>query len=110
MALFRRGFPKCVIVHSDRGSQYCSNAYREIISDHELIQSMSRKGDCWDNACSESFFHTLKVEAIYGEALLNREEMRELIFEYVEVDYNLTRRHSTLGYLNPTQFELENVA
>jgi len=64
MALWCRGFQKGVIVHSDRGSQYCSKAYRKIIDKHQLNQSMSRKGNCWDNACVESFFHSLKVEAI----------------------------------------------
>jgi transposase InsO family protein len=110
MALFRRGFPKDVIVHSDRGSQYCSNAYRELLDDNQLKQSMSRKGNCWDNACVESFFHSLKVEAVHDEPLRNREEMRQGIFEYIEVDYNLTRRHSAIGYLSPTQFEQLNVA
>lgn len=64
MALFRRGFPEQVITHSDRGSQYCSKDYRYLISTYNLKQSMSRKGNCWDNACVESFFHSMKVEAI----------------------------------------------
>jgi len=108
MGLWRRGMPKDVIVHSDRGSQYCSKDYRKIIKENDLSQSMSRKADCWDNACSESFFHSLKVEAIYGEPILNREEMRALIFEYIEIDYNKTRRHSTIGFLSPEQFERKN--
>jgi len=110
MALFRRGFPKGVIMLSDRGSQYCSQVYRELLGDHQLKQSMSRKGNCWDNACVESFFHSLKVEAIHDEPLRNREEMRQAVFEYIEVDYNLTRRHSAIGYLSPMQFEQLNVA
>lgn len=110
MALSRRGFPKEVIVHSDRGSQYCSNAYRKIINNHPLKQSMSRKGNCWDNACVESFFHSLKVEAIQYEPLMSRDQMRQAVFQYIEVDYNRQRRHSALGYLSPEQYEKRNVA
>lgn len=110
MALWRRGKPKGVIIHSDRGSQYCSHAYRNIIEQHGLIQSMSRKGNCWDNACVESFFHSMKVEAVQYEPIMNRETMRQHIFEYIEVDYNKKRRHSALGYLSPERFEQLNVA
>lgn len=110
MALWRRGFPQGLIIHSDRGSQYCSTAYREIISGNKLNQSMSRKGNCWDNACVESFFHSLKVEAIHAEPLMDREAMRSTVFEYIDIDYNRQRRHSTLGYLSPEKFELKNVA
>lgn len=105
MALWRRKFPKGVIIHSDRGSQYASSAFRKIISDKNLIQSMSRKGNCWDNACAESFFHSLKVELIMGEPLRNREKTRETIFEYIEVDYNRTRRHSANGFMSPERYE-----
>ncbi|EJG0514650.1 IS3 family transposase [Vibrio parahaemolyticus] len=110
MALFRRGFPEEVIVHSDRGSQYCSKDYRDLITAYNLKQSMSRKGNCWDNACVESFFHSMKVEAIQYEPIMTRDEMRQTVFEYIEVDYNRTRRHSTLGYLSPVNFEQQNVA
>ena len=110
MALFRRGLPKNVIVHSDRGSQYCSHAYLDLIEKHQLIQSMSRKACCWDNACAESFFHSLKVEAIQYEPIMDRETMRQTVFKYIEVDYNKTRRHSSLGYLSPENFELKNSA
>lgn len=110
MALFRRGFPEGVIVHSDRGSQYCSHDYRCLIERNKLQQSMSRKGNCWDNACAESFFHSLKVEAVQYEPLMTRSEMRENVFEYIEVDYNRVRKHSALGYLSPEQFELKEVA
>ena len=110
MALWRRQRPKHVIVHSDRGSQYCSTAYRTLIDDHPLQQSMSRKGNCWDNACAESFFHSLKVEALYGEPPMNRKQMKQAVFEYIEVDYNRTRRHSAIGYLSPEQFETLNVS
>ncbi|NOI36806.1 IS3 family transposase, partial [Vibrio cyclitrophicus] len=109
MALFRRGFPEQVITHSDRGSQYCSKDYRDLISTYNLKQSMSRKGNCWDNACVESFFHSMKVEAIQYEPIMTREQMRQTIFEYIEVDYNRTRRHSALGYLSPMNFEKQNV-
>ena len=110
MAMFRRGFPKGVIVHSDQGSQYCSKAYRALMTKYEHKQSMSRKGNCWDNACAESFFHSLKVEAIQYEPLKDRESMRQSVFEYIEVDYNRTRRHSANGYLSPENFELINTA
>jgi putative transposase len=110
MALFRRGFPKNMIVHSDRGSQYCSHDYRDLITKHQLVQSMSRKGNCWDNAVAESFFHSLKVEALQDEPIMDRATMRQHVFEYIEVDYNKTRRHSALGYLSPENFELKNSA
>lgn len=110
MALWRRHRPREVIVHSDRGSQYCSTAYRTIIDQHGLRQSMSRKGNCWDNACVESFFHSLKVEAIHDEPLMDRAEMKQAIFEYIEVDYNRTRRHSAIGYLSPENFEMKKVS
>ena len=110
MALFRRGMPEGVIIHSDRGSQYCSKDYRDLISAHNLKQSMSRKGNCWDNACVESFFHSMKVEAVQYEPIMTREEMRQALFEYIEVDYNRTRRHSALGYLSPVNFEKQYVA
>jgi putative transposase len=105
MALWKRKFPKGVIIHSDRGSQYASTAFRKIIKKRKLIQSMSRKGDCWDNACAESFFHSLKVELLKGEPLQDREKTRQAIFEYIEVDYNRTRRHSANGFMSPEQFE-----
>ena len=110
MALFRRGMPTGVIVHSDRGSQYCSHAYRNLALAHGLKISMSRKGNCWDNACAESFFHSLKVEAVQYEPIMNRETMRRAVFEYIEVDYNRTRRHSALGYISPENYELKSVA
>lgn len=80
MALFRRGLPKDVIIHSDRGSQYCSKDYRELIAAHKLKQSMSKKGNRWDNAYVESFFHSMEVEAIQYEPIMTREEMRQNIF------------------------------
>lgn len=110
MALFRRGMPTGVIVHSDRGSQYCSHAYRALADKHQLKLSMSRRGNCWDNACAESFFHSLKVEAIQYEPIMDRETMRQQVFEYIEVDYNKKRRHSTLGYVSPENYERINLA
>ncbi|EGQ7826162.1 IS3 family transposase, partial [Vibrio parahaemolyticus] len=80
------------------------------ITAYNLKQSMSRKGNCWDNACVESFFHSMKVEAIQYEPIMTRDEMRQTVFEYIEVDYNRTRRHSALGYLSPVNFEQKNVA
>ncbi len=105
MALWRRKMPKNVILHSDRGSQYCSNDYQEMIKKYGLLCSMSGKGNCYDNACAESFFHSLKVEAIHGERFKTREIMRQTVFEYIEVDYNRTRQHSANGYLSPMVFE-----
>ena len=110
MALWRRGMPTGVILHSDRGSQYCSAAYQALIKKQGLLCSMSAKGCCYDNACAESFFHTLKVEVIHGERFATREAMRQTVFEYIEVDYNRTRRHSTNGYISPEAFEAQRVA
>jgi putative transposase len=105
MALWQRKHPKGVIVHSDRGSQYCSHDYQALLKKHKLICSMSAKGNCYDNACAETFFHSLKVEAIHGEPLLNREQTKSRVFEYIAVDYNNQRRHSYTGYLSPADFE-----
>jgi len=105
MALWRRKMPRGVIVHSDRGSQYCSATYQHLVLKHQLVCSMSAKGNCYDNACAESFFHTMKVEAIHGERLATREEMRHTVFEYIEVDYSRIRRHSANGRISPMAFE-----
>lgn len=107
MAIFRRKRPKNVMVHSDRGSQYCSHAYRQLLQQHQLLGSMSAKGCCYDNACAESFFHSLKVEAIHGERFETREAMRQTVFEYIETDYNPVRLHSTNGFLSPVEFETQ---
>lgn len=107
MARWRRHRPRGVIVHSDRGSQYCSERYQALLDRYGLHGSMSAKGNCYDNACAESFFHTLKVERIHGERFATREAMRQAVFEYVEVDYNRTRRHSANGYLSPEAFEAQ---
>ena len=110
MALFRRALPRGVIVHSDRGSQYCSNAFQRIVSKQGLLCSMSKRGDCYDNACAESFFHTLKVELIHGQRFDTRDQARREIFEYIEAYYNTVRRHSALGQVSPAAFEAMNVA
>jgi len=110
MALWRRQKPKGVIVHSDRGSQYCSRDYQKIIADHDLVCSMSAKGNCYDNACAESFFHSLKVELVHGEKFESRAEMKQAVFEYIEVEYNRTRRHSANGRISPAAFEAQRVA
>jgi len=110
MALWRRRMPKGVIVHSDRGSQYCSASYQASLVRHALVCSMSGTGNCYDNACAESFFHTLKVEIIHGEHFASRAEMRETVFEYIEIDYNRNRRHSTIGNISPEAFEAQLAA
>lgn len=110
MAVMRRGRPRDVIVHSDRGSQYCSNQYYGLLDKHHLVASMSKRGDCYDNACAESFFHSLKVELTHGERYATRQHLRQQVFEYIETYYNLVRRHSALDYLSPVDFELKKVA
>ncbi|MFS1526055.1 IS3 family transposase [Microbulbifer sp. 2304DJ12-6] len=110
MALWRRKIPRGVIVHSDRGSQYCSRDYQSLIKAHNLECSMSAKGNCYDNACAETFFHSLKVESIHGERFPTRLVMRETVFEYIEVDDNRTRLHSANGYLSPEAFEAQQTA
>ena len=105
MALFKRKFPKNIIVHTDRGSQYCSNKYRTIIKNNKLIGSMSRKGNCWDNAISESFFHTLKVELVHQQKYLTRQEAKSSIFQYIEGYYNPKRMHSSIDYKTPNEVE-----
>ena len=110
MALFRRKQPRGVIMHTDRGSQYCSREHRSLLDLNALIASMSAKGNCYDNAAMESWNHSLKVEAIHGERFATRAEARAQVFEYIEVDYNRNRLHSTLGYVSPEQFERAHAA
>ena len=110
MALWRRKRPRGVIVHSDRGSQYCSGDYQRLLRDSDLVCSMSKKGDCYDNAAMESWNHSLKVEAIHGERFVTRQAAKDQVFEYIEVYYNRKRLHSRLGYLSPETFELRHVA
>ena len=105
MALWKRRPLAGLLVHSDRGSQYASGRYQQLLSDNGFICSMSRKGNCWDNAVAESFFHTLKTELIHHEDFQTREEAQQAIFEYIEVFYNRQRKHSTNGYLAPFVYE-----
>jgi len=105
MALDNRKPPPKLIWHTDRGSQYASDAHRELISKYNIIQSMSRKGDCWDNAVSESFFHSLKSELVHHERFKTRAEANQAIFEYIEVFYNRQRLHSSNNYMSPVNYE-----
>lgn len=104
-AYFRRKPGTGLVFHSDRGSQYCSKEFRAILGQYRMLQSQSRKANCWDNACVESFFHTLKTELIYHEHFKTREQASRAIFEWVEAFYNRQRIHSTLGYRTPVDFE-----
>jgi transposase InsO family protein len=103
MAIARRGVPQ--IVHTDRGSTYATWLYRDLISKHRIRQSMSRKGNCWDNAPMESFFHTLKTELVMHCDYKTRDDARASLFDYMEVFYNRQRRHSTINYVAPLAFE-----
>ena len=105
MAIWQRKPPKGLIWHTERGSPYASKAHRALLKAHKIQQSMSRKGDCWDNAVAESFFHSLKTELVYHEYYRTREQARNSIFEYIEVFYNRKRRHSTNGSMSPENFE-----
>lgn len=104
-----------LVFHSDRGVQYAADDFRERIAEYKMIQSMSRKGDCWDNACAESFFATLKNEEVFNRSYKTRAEAMQSIFEYIAVFYNRKRRHSFLDYVSPEDYESrmacsENVA
>ncbi len=105
MARWRRRPGKGLLVHSDRGSQYASGRFQALLKDQGYVCSMSRKGNCWDNAPAESFFHTLKAELIHHRRFETREQAKQEIFEYIEVFYNRQRKHSTLGYRTPTEFD-----
>jgi transposase InsO family protein len=104
-AYFRRKPGTGIIFHSDRGSQYCSKEFRSQLSQYQMLQSQSRKANCWDNACVESFFHTLKTEMIYHEDFQTRDDAHRAIFDWIEAFYNRQRIHSTLGYKSPIDFE-----
>lgn len=105
MALWRRNNVKDVIVHSDQGSTYASGSYQQQLRDNKLRCSMSRKGECLDNAVAESFFGTLKNELVYHEDYKTRAQARQSIFEYLEVFYNRKRRHAFLNYMTPVEYE-----
>ena len=104
-AVGRRNPADGLILHSDRGCQYASQHVLEALKKYGMVQSMSRKGNCYDNAVAESFFHTLKTELVYGQTYSTRDKARQSIFEYIEIFYNRQRRHSYLGYLSPLDFE-----
>lgn len=108
MAIQRRATPRNVIVHSDQGSTYASGSYQKLMSEHGLLCSMSRKGECLDNAVAESFFGTLKTELTNHEDYCTRTAARRSLFEYMEVFYNRQRRHSYLNYMTPVEYEAKN--
>ncbi len=108
MAVLHRNPGRGIIFHSDRGSQYTSSKFRKALKDYGMLQSNSSTGNCYDNAVTESFFHTLKTELIYWEKYQSREEAKRSIFEYIEINYNRRRLHSSLGYLSPVEFEEKN--
>jgi hypothetical protein len=107
MAIWRRGNPEAWLHHSDRGSQYTSEQFQRLLADHGITCSMSRSGNVWDNAVMESFFSTLKTERTTRRTYRTRDEARADVFDYVERFYNPRRRHSTLGYLSPVEFEMQ---
>jgi len=108
MALVHRNPERGIIFHSDRGSQYTSSSFRSILKNYGIVQSMSSTGNCYDNAITESFFHTLKTELTYWEIYQTRDEAKGSIFEFIEINYNRRRLHSSLGYLSPVEFEEKN--
>lgn len=113
MAIWRRKpprGPRGLIIHSDRGSQYCSYDYQKILTRHGLVCSMSKRGDCFDNASMESWNHSFKVEAIHGEKFITRAIAKNHVFEYIEIYYNRKRLHSMLGYKSPELFEVKMAA
>ena len=105
MALWRRKPKRGLLWHTDRGSQYASDSHRQLLQEYGIKQSMSRKGNCWDNSVAESFFHTLKTELTHHVTYKTREEAQQAIFEYIEVFYNQKRIHSANDYLSPAEYE-----
>jgi putative transposase len=105
MAIKRRRPQPGLLVHSDRGAQYASADYRQLLAQHGLVASMSRKGNCYDNACVESFWSSLKYETVYHRRFATRAEAKAALFDYLEAFYNRTRLHSSLGYVSPLTFE-----
>ena len=105
MAITQRNPPAGLLWHTDRGSQYASYSHRDLLEENGIIQSMSRKGNCWDNAVAESFFKTLKSDLIYDTYFYTKKQAKQEIFEYIEFYYNRTRSHSYLGNLSPVRFE-----
>jgi putative transposase len=105
MAIWRRGRPQELLHHSDQGSQYTSEQFQRLLAEHGVTCSMSRQGEVWDNSAMESFFSTLKTERVHRRSYATREQARADLFDYVERFYNPRRRHSTLGYLSPVEYE-----
>lgn len=110
MAVWSRKPPRGLIIHSGRGSQYCSQEYQKLLNLHGLVCSMSKRGDCYDNAAMESWNHSFKIEAIHGERFATRDCVKKHVFEYIEIYYNRKRLHSMLGYQSPASFESKKVA
>jgi len=108
MALWRRGKKAGIIVHSDQGSTYASGSYQQLLNEYALICSMSRKGECLDNAVAESFFGALKTEWVDHQDYFPHAQAKQDLFEYIEVFYNRQRRHSYLDYLSPVEYERVN--
>jgi len=102
---FSTAAPEPLLFHSDRGSQYAANAYQERLKERSIVCSMSRRGNCWDNAPLESFFATLKKEEVHREDYLTHAQAKASLFYYIEVFYNRKRRHSALGYVSPHDYE-----
>lgn len=109
-AWIRSGKPRGVLLHSDRGSQYCSHAYQRLLKRYGFVCSMSRKGNCWDNAPMEAFWGKMKYEWLYEQRFRTREEARYSVFEYVEIFYNRQRLHESNGYLTPEEYYSIKVA
>jgi putative transposase len=105
MAIWRRGRPQELLHHSDQGSQYTSEQFQRLLADQGITCSMSRSGDVWDNSAMESFFSTLKVERVHRSVYQTREQAKADVFDYVERFYNPYRRHSTIGFVSPSDFE-----
>jgi putative transposase len=105
MAIWRRGKPDSLLHHSDQGSQYTSEQVQRLMADHGITCSMSRSGNVWDNAAMESFFSSLKTERTARKVYRTRDDARADVFDYIERFYNPRRRHSTLGYMSPVEFE-----
>jgi putative transposase len=105
MAIWRRGRPRALLHHSDRGSQYTSEAFQRLMAEHGVTCSLSRSGNVWDNAAMESFFSSLKVERVARKTYRTRDQAKADVFDYIERFYNPRRRHSTIGYLSPMEFE-----
>ena len=107
MAIWRRGKPDALLHHSDQGSQYTSEQFQRLMADNGVTCSMSRSGNVWDNAAMQSFFSSLKIERVARKVYRPRNHAKAEVFDYIERFYNPTRRHSTLGYLSPMDFEMQ---